>query len=81
MHNKRAIILNRTVALFLSMPEEFDKCIKDGGRVRRFSGPNKEHGLKKGEYVNICFKDGKAHRGEVKQKVSHYSKERIEDGT
>ncbi len=58
------------------MSKEFDFCVKEGGRVRRFSGPSKEHGLKKGEYVNICFsKDGKSVRGEVKQKVSHYGKE------
>lgn len=57
------------------MSQQFLQCVNDNGRVRRFSGPNKEHGLKKGEYVNICFKDGKAHRGEVKQKVSHYGKD------
>ncbi len=57
-------------------PLEFEQCVQSGGRVRRFSGPNKEHGLKKGEYVNICFlKDGTSHRGEVKQKVSHYGKD------
>ncbi len=57
-------------------PQEFEDCVAKGGRVRRFSGPDKEHGLKKGEYVYICFsEDGKSHRGEVKQKVSHYQKE------
>jgi hypothetical protein len=39
-----------------------------GGRVRRVSGPSKKHGLKKGEYVNFCFKDGESYRGYVKKK-------------
>lgn len=56
-------------------PVEFDLCLKDKGRVRRFSGPSKKHGLKKGEYVTICFKGDKSYRGEVKQKISHYRKD------
>jgi hypothetical protein len=43
------------------MPKEFDKCVKDGGRVRRKK-------LNGGRYLNICFdKKGKSHAGEVKK--------------
>lgn len=50
------------------MPADFDRCVENGGKVRTVSGPNKEHGLKKGEYVRYCTIDGKSYRGEVKQK-------------
>jgi hypothetical protein len=49
------------------MPADFDKCVKDGGRVRRVSGPDKDHGLEEGEYVNYCFHKGQSYRGEVKK--------------
>lgn len=57
------------------MPQDFDRCVKGGGRVRRVSGPSKKHGLKAGEYVNFCY-DGKgAHRGHVKtSKAKHMGK-------
>jgi len=48
------------------MPAGFESCVASGGRVQRVSGPNKAHGLKRGEYVNYCFLRGKAYRGEVK---------------
>ena len=50
------------------MPAAFDKCVSEGGAVRTVSGPNKEHGLKEGEYVRYCAIGGKTHRGEVHQK-------------
>jgi len=50
------------------MPAGFNKCVRTGGRVRRISGPNKKFGLKKGEYVNVCFKDGVMYRGHKKKK-------------
>lgn len=50
------------------MPPAFESCISQGGRVRRISGPNKRFGLSKGQYLNICFRDGKMHRGHVKTK-------------
>jgi len=50
------------------MPAEFEACVKAKGRVRTVSGPSKKHGLKAGEYVNYCFKDGKSFRGETKTK-------------
>jgi len=49
------------------MPMAFTMCTQNGGRVRRVSGPAKEHGLKAGEYVNYCYLRGKSYRGEVKQ--------------
>lgn len=50
------------------MPADFEKCVSDGGRVRTVSGPDKEHGLGKGEYVKYCYKNGKSFRGEVHKK-------------
>jgi len=49
------------------MPAGFDSCVAGGGRVRRVSGPNKRHGLSKGEYVNFCYTDGESYRGHVKK--------------
>jgi len=50
------------------LPAEFERCVKDGGRVRTVSGPNKKYGVGKGQYVHFCFKGGKSYRGEVKTK-------------
>jgi hypothetical protein len=52
------------------MPRDFDVCQRNGGRVRRVSGPNKDHGLIKGEYVNYCYINGESFRGEVKKTKS-----------
>ena len=49
------------------MPKAFENCIENGGRIRTVSGPDKEHGLKKGEYVHYCYIGGKSYRGEVKK--------------
>jgi len=43
------------------MPKEFEKCVKQGGRVRTKT-------LSGGRYMNICFKDGKSYPGEVKKR-------------
>lgn len=43
------------------MPKAFEKCIKDGGRVRTLS-------LSKRRYMRICYIDGKSFKGEVKTK-------------
>ena len=43
------------------MPEDFDACVKNGGRVRTKS-------LKGNKYLHICFKNGKSYAGEVKEK-------------
>jgi len=53
---------------YLDESEEFQSCASHGGRVRTVSGPNKEHGLKVGEYVHYCYLDDKSFRGEVKHK-------------
>jgi hypothetical protein len=50
------------------MPKEFLSCVSQGGRVRRISGPNKRFGLSKDQYINICFRGNKMHRGHVKTK-------------
>jgi len=50
------------------MPADYERCIRNGGKVRTVSGPNKEHGLEKGEYVTYCILNGKSYRGEVKKK-------------
>jgi len=43
------------------MPAGFDRCVKNGGRVRtkKLSG---------GRYMHICFLNGKSYAGEVKTK-------------
>ena len=49
------------------MPAGFDKCEKEGGNVRRITGPSERYGLKAGEHVNICFdKSGTMHKGYTK---------------
>lgn len=39
----------------------FEKCIREGGRVRTKS-------LGGGKYMHLCFKDGKSFAGEIKTK-------------
>jgi len=46
------------------MPAAFEKCVKNGGEVRRMSGPSKRFGLKAGQYINICYSGGKTYIGE-----------------
>ena len=46
------------------MPEAFEKCIRNKGRVRTISGPSRQFGLKKGQYMPVCFIGGSMHRGE-----------------
>ena len=50
------------------MPEAFNSCVKNGGRVRTISGPSQKFGIPGGSYLHVCFKDGKMVRGEVKKK-------------
>lgn len=46
------------------MPQEFDNCIKRGGKVRtvKVKGSSK--------YFHICFIGGKSFRGEIKENKS-----------
>ena len=44
------------------MPQGFDNCVKNGGRVRTMK-------LKGNKYMHICYKDGTSYSGEVKRKV------------
>ena len=52
------------------MPEDFTRCVKNGGRVRTVTGSaDKKFGVPAGYYRRICFdKDGTAHLGELKKK-------------
>jgi hypothetical protein len=50
------------------MPEAFEKCRRNGGRVRTVSGPDKAFDLKEGQYRHVCFIGGAMHLGEVKTK-------------
>jgi hypothetical protein len=43
------------------MPESFDKCVREGGKVITKT-------LKNGKYIHICYKGGKSYAGEVKTK-------------
>ena len=44
------------------MPADFDKCEREGGRIRTMK-------LKDGRYMHVCWdKQGKSHAGEVKSK-------------
>lgn len=42
-------------------PSGFDKCVKNGGRVRTKK-------LRGNKYVRICFLKGKSYAGEVKER-------------
>jgi len=50
------------------MPEAFDKCVRNRGRVRTVSGPSKQFGLANGQYRRICFIEGESHLGHIKHK-------------
>jgi hypothetical protein len=50
------------------MPEGFDRCRAQGGKIRTVSGPNKMMGLGKGQYMHLCIIKGNVHRGEIKTK-------------
>ena len=43
------------------MPQAFNECVKNGGRVRTKT-------LKDGKYIHICFLGGKSYAGEVRTK-------------
>ncbi len=43
------------------MPADFDKCVREKGRVRTIT-------LKDGRYMRVCYdKNNKSHAGEVRQ--------------
>ncbi len=48
-------------------PAAFERCVRNGGRVRTKSLP-------KGKYLRICRLKGKSFAGEVKTKESPYKK-------
>jgi len=51
------------------MPEDFDKAVKAGARVRTKKLPG-------GKYIHIAYHDGKSYAGEVKAKKTPPSKKR-----
>ena len=51
------------------MPVQFDRCVKQGGRVRTKS-------IGKGKYMHVCFLNGKSYPGEVKTKKNVLKKKR-----
>jgi len=50
------------------MPEAFEKCRRQGGKIRTVSGPNKLMGLGKKQYMHICILKGEVYRGKIKTK-------------
>jgi len=52
------------------MPKAFEKCQKDGGRIRRKT-------LSDGRYINICYLDGKSFAGEVHEKKGERLREAV----
>ena len=44
------------------MPEAFEKCRENGGRVRTISGPSDQFNIPTGQYRRICILNGKIHR-------------------
>ena len=46
------------------MPQAFDNCVKQGGKVRTKD-------LGRGKYIHICFINGKSYSGEVKTKMDY----------
>lgn len=49
------------------MPQAFNECIKNGGRVRTKK-------LKGGKYIKICYLNGKSYAGEVHEKKTNGKK-------
>jgi len=50
------------------MPAGFEKCRRNGGKIRTISGPDKHFGVAKGQYKHICVINGQIHQGEIKTK-------------
>ena len=49
------------------MPQAFDNCVKNGGKVRTVVP-------KAGTYIHVCYIGGKSYSGEVKKvKASRYA--------
>ena len=61
------------------MPASFDRCVKAGGKVRTVSGPNKQLGLKAGQYMRVCVLSGNVFRGHIETKTRESFIEALED--
>ena len=49
------------------MPADFDRCVKEGGKVRTIKLPA-------GKYRHVCTLNGKSYYGEVKTKKQERKK-------
>lgn len=55
------------------MPADFEKCVKEGGKVITKK-------INEKEYMHICYdKYGKSHAGEIKQKKSKYKSKKLKN--
>jgi len=52
------------------MPKSFENCVSSGGRVRTKS-------LSNGQYIHICYKNGKSYAGEVKQSKLYHKLKKL----
>lgn len=52
-------VLENKLKELINMPEDFNKCRKDGGKIRTKKINSKQ-------YMHICIINGKTHSGEVK---------------
>ena len=52
------------------MPELFEQCIADGGKVRTINP-------KQGKYMHVCFINGKSYNGEVHKTKEKSEKRRV----
>lgn len=48
--------------------------------MRTVSGPSKEHGLGKNQYVRYCILKGKTYRGHVKSKKDNPTRKALKNG-
>jgi hypothetical protein len=49
------------------MPAEFEKCRRNGGRIKTISGPNKYFDVPEGHYRHVCWHNGEPAWGELKK--------------
>ena len=59
----------------------FDKCVLAKGTVSTVKGPNKQHGLKSGEYCRYCVKGGKSFKGGIQKSQINPMIERLKHGS
>jgi len=50
------------------MPAKFDKCVRNKGKVRTITGPDKQFGVGKGQYRHLCLLNGETYLGYVHER-------------